>query len=80
LHASNYPDTLRNMRQKPVVQDQTQRSRRWRTGVATRLAVIEERTAALPEMQQQLAALTDLRELLRPPPALERGRKAEARR
>jgi hypothetical protein len=65
------------MDQKHVAQDQTARSRRWRVGIATRLAVIEERTAALPEMQQQLAALTDLRELLRPPPAPERGRKAE---
>ena len=40
--------------------DQTERSRKWRAGFATRLDVIEQRTAALPEIQAQLAALTEL--------------------
>jgi hypothetical protein len=60
LNASNYPDTLRNMDRKPVVHDQTSRSRRWRAGIATRL---DEIKAELREIQvgieQQLAALTD---------------------
>ena len=40
--------------------DQTERSRKWRAGVATRLDVIEQRTAALPEIQERLEALVAL--------------------
>ena len=40
--------------------DQTRRSRKWRAGVATRLDVIEQRTAALPEIQERLEALVAL--------------------
>ena len=40
--------------------DQTKRSRKWRAGVATRLDVIEQRTAALPEIQERLEALVAL--------------------
>jgi hypothetical protein len=60
LHASNYPDTLRNMEQKPVVQDQAQRSRRWRVGVAARLDEIKAELEQLSsEITTQMAALTD---------------------
>jgi hypothetical protein len=60
LRASNYPDTLRNMAQKPVTQDQTDRSRRWRVGITTRLDAIKSELEQLgSEITVQLATLTD---------------------
>jgi hypothetical protein len=59
LHASNYPDTLRNMDRKPVVQDQAQRSRRWRGGVTARLDEIKFELQQLGEqIEARLAVMT----------------------
>jgi hypothetical protein len=60
LCTSNFPDTLRNMDRKPGIQDQADRSRRWREGVKQRLDQIQAELREIGAgIEQQLAALTD---------------------